>query len=291
MSGVTPWSRADERRSAAPEAALNLVEDQQGAGLVGGLARREQEIAPERVGAGQTLHRFEDERGGGRVDRLRQHPEVATGHELDVERLGRKAVPALRAPGDRGGGGGAAVEGAFDGDDLGPAGFAKGEAQRVLVRLGTAVDEEGLLEAFGGEADQRLSGPSADEIRHRVRLELELAGLVSQRREQPRVTVAEERHGVSAVEVENPPAVPGLEPDAFATHRLDGEVLVDRQQIARFELRRRRLRTRLCALQGTGDHLFSSHFRTIPGSRQRGRLLRRSRRSDSATARRRRPRP
>ena len=55
---------------------------------------------------------------------------------------------------------------------------AKCEAQRVLVRLGAAVDEEDLLEAFRREADERLGGPLRAPDWHRVRLEVKLPGLV-----------------------------------------------------------------------------------------------------------------
>ncbi len=210
---------------------------------------------------------------------LCERPEVAARHELDVERLGWEAVPALRAPRDCGGGRGAAVKGALDGNDFPAPGLAQGEAQRVLVRLGAAVDEEGLLEPIRGEADQRLGGPSADEIGHGVRLELQLPGLVRKRCQQPGVAVAQERHGVTTVEIEDPPPVRSLEPDAFAAHRLDGQVLVDRQEVARFELRRRSLRSLVQSRQRTRDHLFFSHVRTIPGWRPRGRSPRRNRRS------------
>jgi hypothetical protein len=55
-----------ERRAAAAEAALDLVEDQQGTGLLGDLARGDEVVPAERVGAREPLHRLEDQRGGAR---------------------------------------------------------------------------------------------------------------------------------------------------------------------------------------------------------------------------------
>jgi hypothetical protein len=241
MSGVTPCRR-DEK--GAPRRRF---------------ARRKQKVAPQRVGAGETLDRFEDDCRGGGIDRLLQHAEVAARDELDIERLGGKAVPALGTPGDRGCGSRAAVKGPFDRHHLRPSGLAEREAQRVLVRFGAAVDQERLLESFRCEADQRLGGAPAHQVRHRVRLELQLPGLMRQRREQPRMAVAEERHRMTAVEVEDPPALPGFEPDILTADRLDRQVLVDRQEIARLELGGRGLRAGFDSGQWTGDHFVSSH--------------------------------
>ena len=59
----------------------------------------------------------------------------------------------------------------------GPARMPEGEAQRVLVRLGAAVDQEGAGEPGRPEAHQPLGRPGADGERHRVALEEQLLGL------------------------------------------------------------------------------------------------------------------
>ena len=88
--------------------------------------------------------------------------------------------------------------------------MAEGEAEGVLVGLGAAVDQEGARQPLGAEAHQPSGGPGAHGERHRVALEEQLLRLASQRRQHPRVPVAEQRHRVAAVEVDQRAAVPRI---------------------------------------------------------------------------------
>ena len=119
----------------------------------------------------------------------------------------------------------------------GAAGLAKGEAERVLVGLGAAVDQERLVEALGREVDERFGGAGAGEVRHDVRLERHLPCLPRDRFGPARVAVAQKHDGVPAVEVEQAAPRSLDQPDSFTAHRLEVEMLVDRQQIARLERR------------------------------------------------------
>ncbi len=110
--------------------------------------------------------------------------------------------------------------------------MAEGEAERVLVRLGAAVDQEGAGEPGRPEAHQPLGGPGADGERHRVALEEQLLRLGAERRHQPRMPVAEQRHGVAAVEVDQRAAVARMDDRPLAPDGLDGGVRVDGQQPA-----------------------------------------------------------
>ncbi len=110
--------------------------------------------------------------------------------------------------------------------------MAEGEAEGVLVGLGAAVDQEGPRQPLGTEAHQPSGGPGAQGERHRVALEEQLLRLVSQRRQHPRVPVAEQGDGVAAVEVDQRAAVAGVDDRPLAPHGLDRRVRVDGQQPA-----------------------------------------------------------
>ena len=59
-------------RAGPPDPGLDLVEDQQRAGLVAGLAGGEQRLVADRVDAGLALDRLDQDRGGALADRLAQ---------------------------------------------------------------------------------------------------------------------------------------------------------------------------------------------------------------------------
>ncbi len=222
-----------ERLAGAPHAALHLVEDKQRAGAPRQLARGEQVVAAEVVGAGHALHGLEDERrnvaGAVARERRRERVDVAARHEGDVERRAREAVTVL-APRHRGGRGGAAVEGALERHHPPAAGLAEGEQQRVLVRLGAAVDEEDPRQAGRREGDEPRRRLVADRHRQRIALEEQRRALLVQRREQARVAVPEQRHRVAAPEVEHAAPARVLQPHPLPAHGREGQLVVDRQQ-------------------------------------------------------------
>jgi hypothetical protein len=128
-----------------------------------------------------------------------------------------------------GGRGGAAIKGAFDRDDAPAAGGAEGEQQRVLVRLGAAVDEEGPRQPRRREGGEARRGEVADGERQRVALEHERRSLLVQSREQPRMRVPEQRHRVTAPQVEHATAAGVPQPHALAAHGREGHLVVDRE--------------------------------------------------------------
>ena len=226
---------------------LHLVEDQQGPGVAGQLARREQVVAPELDRAGHALDGLDEERGHvPSQQRAGQRVEVAARHDGDVEGRLREGVPLRGARGQRPGRGGPPVERALERHHPAAAGGAKSEAQRVLVRLGAAVDEEHLPEAGRGERQQVTRRLLPDRHRQHVALEHQRRGLVAQRREQVGMRVAEHRHGVPAPQVQHPAPSGVPEPHPLAAHRREGQLVVDRHQ----RRSRRRSGKRL------GDHLF-----------------------------------
>src|SRR6188474_3130301 len=95
------------------------------------------------------------------------------------------------------------MKGAFNRDDALPPGGTEREQQRVLVRLGAAVDEEDSREAGRRERGEARGGEVADCERQRVALEHERRGLRLERGKETRMRVPEQRHSVAAPEVEH----------------------------------------------------------------------------------------
>ena len=191
-----------EPRPGAADAGLDLVEDEQGACLVGDLAGRLQVAGGGGEHAALPLHRLEDDGAGLVGDGGAQGVDVAPRDVADAgeQRLERLAVGLL--VGERQRSGAAPVEGALGRDDPGAAGAA-GELDGRLDRLGPAVAEEdrAALRRAGdgeeplGELDLRDGG---EEVRHVD----ELPGLLGDRRDEGGVVVAEGVDGDAADEVE-----------------------------------------------------------------------------------------
>src|SRR6202030_4469570 len=87
--------------------------------------------------------------------------------------------------------------------------------ERVLVRLGAAVDEEHAGEGQLREAHQAARGSRAHPHRDRVALELTGFGLACERRGPGRMRIPEGRDGMSAVQIEHPLAAGVGEPYAL----------------------------------------------------------------------------
>jgi hypothetical protein len=85
MSGTTPACWKAKRCPGAPEAALDLVEDEDGAGRVASVAGRAEELGRERDDSPFALDRLEEDRRGRLVDGGLQR--------LDVVRRGRTSRP------------------------------------------------------------------------------------------------------------------------------------------------------------------------------------------------------
>jgi hypothetical protein len=145
---------------------------------------------------------------------------VAARDETHVEGRARKPVPfRLRAPGHRARRSGAAMKTAFDGRDVRPARHAQRYLERVLVRLGAAVDEEHTGEGQPREAYQAPRGSRAHPHRDRVALELTDFGLACQRRRPGRMRIPQACDRVSAVQIEHP--LPKAVGEPYALRRCD----------------------------------------------------------------------
>ena len=105
-----------------------------------------------------------------------------------------------------------------------------GHAQCVLVGLGTRVDEKDAVEPFRRNTRQAFGSLGPDVQRHGVALEQQLAALLLDRGNQPGVPVAERRHGMAAVEVQDSPAIARIDVAAAGAFRHERELPVDRNR-------------------------------------------------------------
>ena len=230
--GAHPRPLAGEGFSAAAHAALDLVEDQQRARGIRGFARGPQEPVRERDRSRHPQDRLHDEGGDPGVHRGGERRRVVPRDGPYPEGGLGKVVPLRRAVGHGGGGGGASVEPAAQGDHgVPPRPGAEGEAQGVFVRFGAAVHEKGPVEALGSETDERGGGGAAVRARNRVGLEEEPGGGGPERFQHRRVPVAEPADGVAAVEIEQRPPVGGAERDPVAGCDLDRQLGVNGKEM------------------------------------------------------------
>ena len=105
-----------------------------------------------------------------------------------------------------------------------------GHAQRILVRLGARVDEEHAFEPRRGDASQLLGRVGADVERDGIALEQQLAALLLDRSNEPRMPVAERRDSMTAVQVENTPAILGEDVASTGAFRDKRQLSVDRDR-------------------------------------------------------------
>src|SRR5581483_9097586 len=214
-----------EELARAPDARLDLVEDEHRARLVGELPGLGQGRGGERPHASLALDGLEHDRGRVGPDRVRER---LRGREADArdERLERR--PLRRLPGDRERAHRAAVEGALERDELRLPGRLARPLERGLDRLRAGVAEERVraAEAVGQALGEVLHRLGRVQVRH-VPEALELR---PRRRERPRVAVAEADDGDAGEQVEVALAVVGDEPRALAVHERDREARVCREQ-------------------------------------------------------------
>ena len=85
----------------------------------GGFAGRPEVAGGQRADAGLALDRFEEDGGGGVINRGAEGVDVTEGDVHDAAGQRRERRPVGLLGGQRQGAHGAAVEGAFEGDDLG----------------------------------------------------------------------------------------------------------------------------------------------------------------------------
>jgi hypothetical protein len=149
MSGAASLRPLIGEQLAGPaHAALDLVEDQQHAGVAGDLAQFGQLGFGQRPRAALALHRLDDHGGRGLVDGGLQGVQVAE-RQLAVARQARTETVQIAGVA-RGvdGGVGAAVERAVEADDVDPFSLAVDHViatrglQRALDRLGARIGEE-----------------------------------------------------------------------------------------------------------------------------------------------------
>jgi hypothetical protein len=232
--GASAHSKANSLPSAA-EAALDLVVDQQRAGVVAEPADGLQLGFGPGARAALALHGLEDDRRGGGADQFLQAVEVA---ELRADEAGRRRAEALHVAGV---GGGvdrrerAAVEGAVEADDVDALGVA---LHPVVLARGL----DGALDGFRarvGEEDyvgegrirqhrrQRLLAGDAEDVGGVP----ELLGLVLHRLHELRMAVAQggDRDPRHAVEVFL--AILGVEAHALASLERQLGALVDAHDV------------------------------------------------------------
>ena len=221
-------------RAGAAVAALDLVEDQEGAVLVAGLARGVQQLGLERVDPRLALDRLEQDGGGALahggaqgVDVVaRHHPEA--GHERRERRLlrllRRGRQRAHRAP----------VEAALHHHELAARAALAGELERALDRLGAGVAQEHAAaeREVGEPLGEAHAGLGVEEVAHVH----QPPGLVAHRLHHARVAVAELRHRDAREEVEVLVALVVPEPRALAAHELDGVARVGVHERVALEL-------------------------------------------------------
>ena len=167
--GQDPGILAGQPLAGTADAGLHLVEDQQGAGRRGGLAGSLEIAGWQRPHARLALDWFEEDGGGGVVHRRSEGLDVAEGnvHDTTGQRRERCAVGLFGGQGE--GAHGAAVEGAFERDDLGAplrrAGIGSvlvGSilAGSILARAGVPARQfEGCLHGFGAGVGEEHLGP------------------------------------------------------------------------------------------------------------------------------------
>ncbi len=204
---LRPRVLVGEQLACAPEAALDLVVDQQDPVLGAEPPKRAQIGILRRPRPALSLDRL-DQDGRGRRPDGRLHRLDVSERQVDIARqVGTEAVGVAGVPGGVDRGIGPPVEGAVEADHLDPLGgpvgvvvFAR-QLQRQLDRLGPRIGEEGHVgeTGLGQPRRQRLLARDAEDVGHVP----ELLALVLQRLHEPRVGVAEriDRDPGQAIEV------------------------------------------------------------------------------------------
>ena len=216
----------------AAHAALDLVEDERGAGPVAGGARRLQQVVGQDVYPGLALDRLEHHGRRAPVHGGIQRRRVL-GHDDEPrhERRERLLLGLLRGRRQRAVG--AAVEGPLDDDDVPAATRLADELDRGLHCLGAGVAEVDLAaeRALGQPRGQPHRRLGVEEVRdvHEPR------GLILHGAHDLGVAVPDARHADAREEVEvlAPLVVP--QPRALAAHELDGKARVGRNHALALE--------------------------------------------------------
>jgi hypothetical protein len=176
-------------RSGPPHPALDLVEDQQRAVLVTGLASGAKQLGLERVDAGLALDRLEQHRGRALVHRGGQRAGVVARHDPEAGHQGseRSLLRLLGRGGQRAHR--PSVEAALHHHELPSLAALAGQLERALDRLGARVAEEyATAERQVGEPlGEPHPGLRVEEVAHVH----EPPGLLAHRLDHARVAVAE----------------------------------------------------------------------------------------------------
>ena len=112
----------------------------------------------------------------------------------------------------------------FDRGDVRPRSQTERELERVLVRLGAAVDKKHAGEIQLREAHEPLGGARPDLHRHGVRLEVAGLSLLGERLRPAGMPVAESGHGVPAVQIEHPLPLAVQQPHSLGRDDLEREL-------------------------------------------------------------------
>ncbi len=206
----------------AADAALHFIEDQHGARGIAALAQGPQVFGAQIERTAHALDRFDDD-GRGALGDLRGYRRSRSSRGMNVTSNGARgkpyqvfAAPQVSAPA-------AAVrpwKPCSSATTCGAARHAERHLQCVLIGLGAAVDEEHGIKAQPREAHQPIRGAQAHVHGHRVALELAGTRLLGDRTGPARVTVAQRRDGMAAIQIQHAAPVAGVQPDAFGgNHR------------------------------------------------------------------------
>ena len=222
-------------RSGPPHPGLDLVEDEQRAGLVAGLAGGDEHLVRDHVDPGFALDRLDHDRRGALADRRPQGRRIVAWNR--DEPGGKRTEEVL--PGEPGSRGesrqGAAVKGVIEHDDLGPVdplgmGAPPDELDRALVRLGAGVAEEGPAAERGldqalGEQHGRLGVKEVGGARQG-------RDLLADRLDDPRMAVPRVVNGESAEHVQVLAALGIPEARTLAADELDRRPRIRRHRVA-----------------------------------------------------------
>ena len=222
-----------EGRTRAAHTALYFVENQHRPHFVTAAAQRLEHRPPEVVGAADALDRLDDDGGRFAIEAAQQCAGIVARREAYLEGRARKAVPLFQGtPCHRARRGGSAVKAVLEGDCFCATGDLEGKLEGILVRFGAAVEPEHGVEAQARELRQPRRCALANGHRQRVGLKGHLPCLALERRQPTRVPIAQSRHRMTAVKVQELAPIARVQPNALAVHHLDGVLRKHLRQMA-----------------------------------------------------------
>ena len=224
-----------EQVAGPPDAGLHLIEDEEQSVIVAELAQRAQELGRHHAHPALAHDRLDQDRGGRRTDRALGRFEIGKRHLVKAVEYGAEAVEIFLLAAGRQRRQGAAVEGAFEGNDAETFRLA---ARRLVFarhldgafhRLGAGIGEKHDI----GEAC--LAEPLGQPLGLRDSIEIgnvpQLRRLLGDRRDQMRMRVAERVDRDARGEVEVALTVLRDKPCALTPLEREIDPCIGRQQV------------------------------------------------------------